>query len=175
MASGAAAAGVPSIAEAPQLWPAHIVISSMALTADSKHRPQDLRVAAGATEAGSVHATAGLAVAAGAAGCVGVQDVDMADVQGVHAHAGAAAAAAAAAADNERLYNICTEEAGMTESDSALGHAPAAAGAVSWPMQATADAATGAISAPDWQTRLYLGCVIAAEMRAAVARETGYR
>jgi hypothetical protein len=27
----------------------------------------------------------------------------------------------------------------------------------------------------DWQARLYLGCVIAAEMRAAVAKETGYR
>jgi hypothetical protein len=49
-------------------------------------------------------------------------------------------------------------------------------------MQAAAAAAAGgaggaggADSESNWQTRLYLGCVIAAEMRAAVARETGYR
>jgi hypothetical protein len=170
MASGAAAAGVLSIKEEPQLWPAHIVSSSMALTTDSKHRPQDLRVAVGTTSAGSVHAAVGLGAAAAAAGCVVVQDVDMADVQNVHAEA--------AAADSERMYNVCTEEAGLTESDGALGHANAVAGAVSWPMQAIAAAAgatVGADSASDWKTRLYLGCVIAAEMRAAVARETGYR
>jgi hypothetical protein len=143
----------------------------MTLTADSKHRPQDLRVAVGTTEAGSVHATAGVAAAAaGAAGCVGVQDVDMADVQGVHA--------TATAADSERLYSSSTEAEGMTTNDNALGNAHAGAGAMGWPMQATAAAAgvaAGTDSVPDWQTRLYLGCVIAAEMRAAVARETGYR
>jgi hypothetical protein len=68
----------------------------------------------------------------------------------------------------------------------ALRHAPSAASlgqtaSAGMSTQAAAGAAVAAGDdnaaglAPDWQARMYLGCVIAAEMRAAVARETGYR
>lgn len=193
MAAGAGAGiDVPSLYEAPQLWPAHIVSSSMALTADSKHRPQDLRAAAGAAARSAQTAdtafaqapAAGERAADKAAGWVTVQGVN---VNSVHA--------AGTAAGSEGPGDVPTEASAGTAAVNreALQHAPHAAGlgeaaSAGLPVQHAAASVAGIHSnaganngnaahglARDWQARLYLGCVIAGEMRAAVARETGYR
>eukprot|EP00879_Flechtneria_rotunda_P004575 GHRR01004830.1.p1 GENE.GHRR01004830.1~~GHRR01004830.1.p1 ORF type:complete len:291 (+),score=85.23 GHRR01004830.1:585-1457(+) len=107
-------------------WIGHLMASGMTLTQDSKHRPQDLRIAAQTT-----------------------------------------AAVAFAPGSRNQFAPIGR---GMVDEAAAAGEL----GSLSQGIPAGQAAAASSIPA-GWELRLRLGCTIAAEMRAAAARETGYR